>query len=115
MTLLSTALAQVFNPVFTRNPRNQTGVDFFQGFITLAINGLVIIAGLYFFFMLVLGGMKWLSSGGDKAQVQSARDQITNALIGIVVLFSAWAVTALVGTVFGIDFLNIDLSSVVAP
>ncbi len=115
MTLLGTALAQVFNPIFTRNPRNQTGTDFFQGFITLAINAIVIIAGLYFFFMLTLGGLKWLSSGGDKAQVQSARDQITSALTGIVVLFSAWAVTALIGTIFGIDLLNIDLSSVVAP
>lgn len=111
---LSTVFAQVYNPFFSRNPRGQSGSEFFSNILSLAITAIIIIGGLYFFFMLTLGAIKWLSSGGDKGQVQSARDQITHALVGLVILFSAWAIAGLVETIFGINLIQIDLSSVIA-
>ncbi len=70
-----------------------------QGLITLAL----IVAAVVFFFMLVIGGIRWILSGGDKAQTESARGQITAALIGLVIVFAAWAIASVLGTFFGFD------------
>lgn len=69
-----------------------------QGVITFAL----IAAALIFFFILVLGGIKWIMSEGDEAKVKSARDQVQNALIGLVITFAAWAILKLIENVFGL-------------
>ncbi len=69
----------------------------------------LIIAALVFFFMLVLGGIRYITSGGDKGSTESARSQITAALIGLVIVFSAWAIINLVKLFFGVDILNLTI------
>lgn len=73
---------------------------------------LLIVAALIFFFMLLLGGIKYITSGGDKGQTETARSQITSALVGLVIVFSAWAIVSLVGTFFGVDIFNLTVPSV---
>lgn len=65
-----------------------------------------IIAALIFFFMLVIGGVQWMLSGGDKAATESARGRITAALIGLVIVFAAWAIMKLIETFLGISVLG---------
>lgn len=69
---------------------------------------ILVIASIIFFFMLVIGGIKWILSGGDKAQTESARNQITAALVGLVIVFAAWAISKLVGSFFKVDILNLE-------
>ena len=71
-----------------------------------AITMVLIVVSLIFFFILVIGGLKWITSGGDEKKVAAARTQITNALIGLVIVFAAWAIMKLIGSVFGIDLLT---------
>lgn len=59
----------------------QFGVAFLLVFAT-------IIALLY----LIWGGTIWIMSGGDKAKIESARQQITYALIGVAVSFAAFMI-----------------------
>lgn len=80
--------------------------------ISWAVTFVLIIAAVIFFFMLVIGGIKWITSGGDKAQTEGARGQITAALIGLVIVFSAWAIIILVGEFFGINLLNFSISNI---
>ena len=63
---------------------------------------ILIAAALVFFFMLVIGGIQWMVSGGDKAATESARGRITAALIGLVIVFSAWAIIKLMEQFLGI-------------
>ena len=83
--------------------------------ITSIISALVvlvmIIAALVFFFMLVIGGIKWIMSGGDKAQAESARNQITAALIGLVIVFAAWAIVNLIDLFFGVNIMSLTFQS----
>lgn len=76
-----------------------------------AISLIMLVVALVFFFMLVLGGLKWVMSGGDQKAVEAARNQITNALIGLAIVFAAWAIIKLIGIVFGIDILNLQIKS----
>ncbi len=76
------------------------------GIISGAISLVLIVVALVFFFILIIGGLKWITSGGDEKKVAAARAQITNALIGLVIVFAAWAIMKLIGVVFGIDILG---------
>lgn len=77
------------------------------------VSGLVrlilVIAALVFFFILVIGGIRWIASGGDKTQTENARNQITAALVGLVIVFAAWAIVKLIQTFFGIDIFSLDI------
>lgn len=79
-----------------------------SGFIRLAL----VVAALVFFFILVIGGIRWIASGGDKAQTENARNQITAALVGLVIVFAAWAILALIRTFFGVDIFSLTLPTV---
>lgn len=77
------------------------------------VSGLIrmtlVIAAIVFFFILVIGGIKWIASGGDKAQTEGARNQITAALVGLVIVFAAWAILALIRTFFGVDIFSLSI------
>ncbi len=76
--------------------------------------GLIFVAGiLFFFFMLLIGAVSWILSGGDKAHIENARARITNALIGLVLLFATFAIIKLIEAFFGIDILSIDIGPLV--
>jgi len=77
-----------------------------DGIISGAISLVLIVVALVFFFILVFGGLKWVTSGGDEKKVTEARAQLTNALIGLAIVFAAWAIMKLIGTVFGITILD---------
>ena len=72
----------------------------------------IIIALIIAFFFLIIGGIKWITSGGDKAQVEEARNQITNALIGVAIVAASWAIMRLIGFFFGIDPFALDIPTV---
>lgn len=76
------------------------------GMVSGAISLILIVVALIFFFILVIGGLRWITSGGDEKKVAAARAQITNALIGLVIVFAAWAIMKLIGSLFGIDILG---------
>ena len=61
----------------------------------------VVILALAF---LVYGGIKWITSGGDKAGVESARNMIVAALVGLVIAFLAYFIVGIIFQLFGLDF-----------
>lgn len=81
--------------------------------ISWAVVTIIVVAAIIFFFMLILGGIRWILSGGDKANTEAARNQITAALIGLIIIFAAWAIIQLVQGVFGVDiFSNLTFSQI---
>jgi len=65
------------------------------------------VAGIVTFALLVIGGMNWLTSGGDKTKIQSAQQMITNAIIGLAIVALSWAIFSLVIKIFGVDLSNL--------
>lgn len=79
--------------------------------ISGAITLVLVVVSLVFFFILVTGGLRWVTSGGDEKKVGEARAQITNALIGLAIVFASWAIMKLIGTLFGVDIFNLKFQS----
>ncbi|OGY16849.1 MAG: hypothetical protein A2785_03735 [Candidatus Chisholmbacteria bacterium RIFCSPHIGHO2_01_FULL_49_18] len=71
-----------------------------------AIGAAFIIAGLLVFGYLVWGGIQWITAGGDKANIESARGRISNALVGLAIIAAAYAVVLLLQYVFGFTILG---------
>ncbi len=90
-----------------------SGAEFFQRLIP-ALVGLALLAGvLVFLFILITGAIQWITSGGDKQALESARGKISNALIGIIILFAVFAVIRLIETFFHINILTLDIGPLV--
>lgn len=108
-------MAAIVAPVYAADSLKITGKSAsFSGLEKLTVNGMVsgaislvlIVVSLIFFFILVLGGLSWITSGGDEKKVAAARAKITNALIGLVIVFASWAIMKLIQSVFGITILG---------
>jgi hypothetical protein len=56
------------------------------------INTAIVILGSISVLMIVIGGIKYTVSGGDSAGVQSAKNTILYAIIGIIVAVMAFAI-----------------------
>lgn len=75
-----------------------------------AVQGALLIAALLVFVFLIWGGIQWITSGGDKAKTQEARDRITSALVGLGIVFAAWAVMLIIQYFFGISILDENIT-----
>src|SRR5690554_6186718 len=67
--------------------------------IQLALAG----AGLLFFFMLITGGLKYLTAGGDEKAAGAARNTLTQAFIGLVIVVAAFLIAQLLFSIFGLE------------
>ncbi len=71
----------------------------------------LIFAFLLLMIYLVTGGIAWITANGDKAGLEAARNKITHAVIGIVVVAAAWAIALLVGGFIGLDIQKLPIPS----
>ena len=56
------------------------------------INIILGLLGIIAVIMLLLGGWKWMTAGGNEQSVTEAKDRIKNAIIGLAVVFMAWII-----------------------
>jgi len=64
--------------------------------INSVLSFVMVIAALLVLMYLIWGGIEWITSGGDKGKTESARNKITAAVIGLIVLAAAFAIFMLV-------------------
>jgi len=55
---------------------------------------------------LVIGGIQWIVAGGDQKAAQGARDRITAAVIGLVIVIAAFAITLVITSALGINIFS---------
>jgi hypothetical protein len=105
----------ITNPVLpapNAGASGNAGVTFLQKAIPAAITFGFVIGIIIFFFMLLIGAIKWISSAGDKTALEGAKSTITNALIGLVILFALFAIIQLINTFFGLHLMNLTLPTI---
>ncbi len=83
--------------------KGQNSEAVFAKFISSLIGVILIMATIWTLFQLLQGGLEWISSGGDKTGVEHARDRITNALLGLFIVFAAWTIYIIVLQFLGVS------------
>jgi hypothetical protein len=112
------AFAQVvdksLNPCDNKNNQVLNAACAGQGLSLGSVLGFVItiafiIAVLISLLFLVWGGIKWITSGGDKTGVETARNQIIAAIIGLIIVFLAFFILNLVLGLFNLSLFQLKL------
>jgi len=86
---------------------------FFQLFLPKLLTLGLIIGTVIFLFIIIIGAIQWISSGGDKNALEEAKHKITNAVVGIIILFAVFAILKVIENFFGISILALDIGSLV--
>jgi len=111
-------LAQINNPVLPagigggKNANPNSGGAALGQLISNLVGALFIAGFLLAFMELLLGGISWITAGGDKQKLETARDKITNAIIGIIIVGAAYALTSLVARFFGLDLASLSVPTI---
>ncbi|MDZ4228518.1 MAG: hypothetical protein U1E54_04710 [Candidatus Levybacteria bacterium] len=72
----------------------------------------IIIAVVIALMYLLYGGVKWITSRGEKTEVEAARNHIMAAIIGLIVVFLAVFLLSIVLSAFGINFNQLIIPNI---
>ncbi len=61
--------------------------------IGIIIQAILAFLGVAFLILIIYGGYLWMLARGNEQQVEKAKNIIKNALIGLIVVLAAWAIT----------------------
>ncbi len=64
------------------------------------VNIVLSLVGVLFMIMLILGGILWMTAGGNEQKLERAKSTITRAIIGLAVVLLAYAISILLVTAF---------------
>jgi hypothetical protein len=102
-TILSVVIATIVAPLTYANS-TVNGVNAAQGegqpadlfgvggTITAVVNILLYVVGLLSVIMIIVGGIRYVISGGNSAAVSAAKNTVLYAIVGLVVAFLAYAI-----------------------
>lgn len=110
-------LAVDFNPCSQGQLNDKAGfgklcdksINNVPGVISNIIVILLITAAILSLLFLVIGGVRWVISGGDKAKLDAARAQIVAAIVGLVITFLAFFILQLILGFFGLSLTTLQL------
>ncbi len=106
------AQGRITNPSIDPKIGTGEGSQVLPVFLALFIRLLYIGGVVVFTIMLLVGAVEYITAGGEKDKTSNAAKRITNALIGLFILFAVFAITSLVKVLFGIDVLNFILPTI---
>jgi len=82
------------------------GFNTLESIIRWGLVVLLVGATLLALLFLILGGIQWITSGGNKEKLQAAQKKIMYAVIGLVISLSAFLIINFFGDLFGIKFFG---------
>lgn len=100
--LSKTVYAADVNPV----PAEKVPFTNLGDLLSTGIQIALLVAGLMVFAFLIIAGIQFIASGGDKTQAQAAKDRITAAILGLIIIVAAYAIALIIEKVFGIRIVS---------
>ncbi len=92
---------------------NEAPLKAITNVISVLIGFMTVVAGIFFFFQVLIGGLEWISSTGDKAKLEKAQGRITNGLLGLIIVTAAYGLIGFVGSLLGLDIFLKDTSFII--
>lgn len=98
MNLIDKAMAATFT--WTPITPNQT-INTWQGLVNTVATWIFAIAGVVAFFYLIYSGFLYLTAAGNPDAAKKGQQGIINAIIGLVIIFLAFAIVRAVTSLLG--------------
>lgn len=93
-------------PVVPPGSSQSVTVATIQGFecvVKIILRLAVQAAGIALFIMLLVGGFKYLTAGANPKNKELAKNTLTYAIVGLVVLVASWLILLLIKEITGVD------------
>lgn len=102
--LLSSPVSNVFGtPVKPPGPTWTSPVEGISRVMIFGIRFALIVGIILVLFYLLWGALDWITGGGDQDKIDKARQKMTNAVLGIVIMVAALGIfSAVAGDVLGL-------------
>ncbi len=68
------------------------------------------LAGIVLFVLLLTGGFKYITSGGDPKAVEGAQKTITYAIGGLILILLSYLILVLIKTITGVDVTQFKIT-----
>ena len=82
------------------------GLNTLSKSIGSAITLMLIIAVILSLIYLILGGIAWINSGGDKSKVAAARSRLTFAIVGLIIALCSFLIVDVIGYFFNVNLIH---------
>ena len=63
-------------------------------------------AGVAALFFIIISGIKYIKSGGEEEKIKSARETLTYALIGLVLIILSFAIINIISAITGVTCIK---------
>lgn len=74
-----------------------SSANFFQTLAGKIIGVVLSFVGVIFLILTIYAGITWMTAEGNEQKVSEAKDLLINSIIGLIIIFAAYAITAFVG------------------
>ena len=71
------------------------------------IGSLTVLGGLFFIVYFFMGAFKWITASGDSGKIESARDQMFQGVLGLIVMVISYSLIGIISSIIGLDLINI--------
>jgi hypothetical protein len=78
----------------------------FQRIVSFALG----FAGIVLFILLIIGGFRFITSGGDPKAVEGARKTLTSAIAGLVIMLVSYLILILISNITGVNVTIFNIS-----
>lgn len=97
----------ICNPVLGSFCQSANDPELYTNNVISAVISLFFIVGIiYFFWHLIFAGYHLIGSDGDPKKLETAKNEMTYSVLGVIVIFSIFGIMKMVGTVLGIAGLE---------
>ena len=80
-----------------------------------AVSAIIALAGIALFITLLTGGIKYITSGGDPKAVAGAKNTITYAIGGLLLILVSYLILVIIKTITGAGITQFNIVPVVEP
>ncbi len=112
-SVVTPVFAQITNPVIAPKlgadvEGAKSGNTFASYFITIW-RAIIVVGALALLFNLINGAIEWVTAGGESSKVQHARQKMTNAVVGMIILAGTFAIVSFISNLFGFNLLQLTI------
>jgi hypothetical protein len=100
LSIINTVFAQNYSDPKGDSPATLQDLEVSFGRVVEVMLGL---AGIALFIMLIVGGFKFITAGGDPKAIEGAKKTLTYAIGGIVLIVLSFLILRFISTFTGVD------------
>ena len=93
----------------TANGDKITTFKWFESLFGNLAGSLLALAGIVLFIFIVMGGIKYITSGGDPKAVDGAKKTISYAIGGVALIAISYLILVLLETITGVDLSKFNI------